>query len=289
MVASCPRHGVVIMLLPLALASTANGRGMLRQRCSNTRKFPFRIHSSLKSRSSRVGAAAGQPSMQEMLSRVQLSSSEEHRIRENLRSCWPQLPAEAGAGMVEMFRLGVASLMDEEDQKSRSINMARLKERLDAARQAGLAHDSPVPQGLACDTKILGETLLMFDRNGDGEIDFIEACECFMFYAEIGLGRSVDEQQRMVFSLMDEDNDQKVTLKELRSFVRMALRTGLIGDEQLERLVDEGEDATVEAIANKYLALMDLDRDSTISFQEFQILGKGALNWDVFSKRICST
>mmetsp|Transcript_12094 Transcript_12094/g.24333 ORF Transcript_12094/g.24333 Transcript_12094/m.24333 type:complete len:94 (+) Transcript_12094:954-1235(+) len=93
----------------------------------------------------------------------------------------------------------------------------------------------------------------------------------------------------MVFSLMDEDNDQKVTLKELRSFVRMALRTGLIGDEQLERLVDEGEDATVEAIANKYLALMDLDRDSTISFQEFQILGKGALNWDVFSKRICST
>uniref|UniRef100_A0A6V3KDW7 EF-hand domain-containing protein n=1 Tax=Lotharella globosa TaxID=91324 RepID=A0A6V3KDW7_9EUKA len=31
--------------------------------------------------------------------------------------------------------------------------------------------------------QILGETLLMFDRNGDGEIDFIEACECFMFYA----------------------------------------------------------------------------------------------------------
>jgi len=91
----------------------------------------------------------------------------------------------------------------------------------------------------------------------------------------------------MVFSLMDEDNDQKVTLKELRSFVRMALRTGLIGDEQLSK-VAESEDATVEAIADKYLKLMDLDRDSTISFQEFQMLGKRAFNWEVFSKRLCN-
>eukprot|EP00470_Lotharella_oceanica_P001827 CAMPEP_0170171252 /NCGR_PEP_ID=MMETSP0040_2-20121228/4369_1 /TAXON_ID=641309 /ORGANISM="Lotharella oceanica, Strain CCMP622" /LENGTH=232 /DNA_ID=CAMNT_0010411191 /DNA_START=186 /DNA_END=884 /DNA_ORIENTATION=- len=227
---------------------------------------------------------SSEPTMQEMLSRVQLSSSEEQRIRENLKSCWPQLPAGAGAGMVEMFRLGVASLMDERDQKSRSINMARLKQRLDKAREEP---PQAVPQGLTCDTNILGETLLMFDRNGDGEIDFVEACECFMFYAEIGLGRPVEEQQRMVFSLMDEDNDQKVTLKELRSFVRMALRTGLIGDEQLSK-VAESEDATVEAIADKYLKLMDLDRDSTISFQEFQMLGKRAFNWEVFSKRLCN-
>jgi len=94
---------------------------------------------------------SSEPTMQEMLSRVQLSSSEEQRIRENLKSCWPQLPAGAGAGMVEMFRLGVASLMDERDQKSRSINMARLKQRLDKAREEP---PQAVPQGLTCDTNV---------------------------------------------------------------------------------------------------------------------------------------
>jgi len=220
---------------------------------------------------------------------IKLSAEEEERIRENLKSCWNQFPAEMDGALINMFKMGVASLMDHKDQESRTINIARLRERLAKAKTT-----SPSPPSLllggSCDTETLAEVLVMFDRNGDGEIDFVEACECFMFYAELGLGRSLAEQKRVVFSIMDEDNDGNVSLKELRGFVRMALRTGLIGPNELETLAIHGgvSNNTVDGIAEAYLKLMDLDQDSTISFQEFCAFSGSTINWELFSNRFNS-
>ena len=100
----------------------------------------------------------------------------------------------------------------------------------------------------------------VFDENKNGYIDFKEFI-CAL--SVTGRGR-LDEKLRWAFKLYDINDDGTITYNEMLTIVRAIYKmTG-----QMVKL-PEDED-TPEQRVNKIFALMDLDKNAELSFEEFK-------------------
>jgi len=119
--------------------------------------------------------------------------------------------------------------------------------------------------------KLESHIFRMYDKNGDGHIDFRE----FMVVLYVMSNGSPEENLKQIFRIFDINNDNTVSQKELSRLVKDLFH--------LFTKKDNPDRDSQEALATKAFQEMDTDADGKVTQEEFV---KACLNQETISKML---
>jgi len=119
--------------------------------------------------------------------------------------------------------------------------------------------------------KLESHIFRMYDKNGDGHIDFRE----FMIVLYVMSNGTPEENLKQIFRIFDINNDGSVSQKELGRLVKDLFH--------LFTKKDNPDHASQEALADKAFKEMDTDSDGRVTQEEFV---KACLNQETISKML---
>ena len=100
---------------------------------------------------------------------------------------------------------------------------------------------------------IVPRVIELFDRDGNGEVDFQEFIQGISQFSMLG---DSDSKLRFAFNIYDIDRDNYISNGELFLVLKMMVGNNL-------------KDAQLQQIVDKTILFADKDRDGKISFEEF--------------------
>ena len=113
---------------------------------------------------------------------------------------------------------------------------------------------------------VLAKLFKLFDRNGDGRIDFSEITTALTVLCRGGR----DEKAATAFALWDANGDGTITLDEMTSYLECVFALMYEANPDTKRHMQVSAAELAEATAAQAFKDADLNSDDVLTFEEFQ-------------------